>query len=304
MRLPVWPMLLKGVDCCVMTQKAKGVLAIITSAFAFAVMGALVRLCDECGEAVSCFQKGFFRNAIAFVIALCVFLRTSRGIAVSAIKNAKMLLLMRAVFGTLGIFANFYALSVIPIADGQALNKTAPFFTVLFAWFFLKEKPAWRQIVAIMIAFVGMLLVVRPGIDVFSSSDPLARCIALSGGIFAAAAYTTLRKLALLKIDGAFIVLLFSAFSCIASVPLTIMNFTPMNLAQVVIMICLGACAAVGQFGITLAYRFAAPKEIAIFDYTSIIFAAVLGFAFFSQIPDVLSFAGFIVIIVAALRLR
>lgn len=282
-----------------MSPKAKGIFSIVTSAFAFAAMGALVRLCDECGEAVSCFQKGFFRNAIAFLIALGVYLRSGRG-RVPPPKGAWPGLVMRSVFGTVGIFANFYALSVIPVADALALNKTAPFFTVLFAWVFLGEKASARQMAAVVAAFAGMLFVVRPGFEGSFAGEGAARLWGVAGGVFAAAAYATLRKLATVKVDGAFVVLFFSAFSCAASLPLTLMDYTPMNAAQLCIMLGAGSAAAVGQFGITLAYRFAAPKEIAAFDYTGVIFAGLLGFVFFAQTPDLLSVAGFAVIAAAA----
>lgn len=286
-----------------MSPKTKGILSIVTSAFAFAAMGALVRLCDECGEAVSCFQKGFFRNAIAFLIALAVFMRSGPARALPP-KGVWAYLLMRCVFGTVGIFANFYAFAVIPVADAQALNKTAPFFTVLFAWMFLGEKASRRQIFAIAAAFLGMLLVVRPDFAGPFAGEGAARFWGVAGGVFAGAAYATLRKLALLKADGTFVVLFFSAFSCLAAVPFTLADFTPMNAAQIAVMLGAGAAAAVGQFGITLAYKFAAPKEIAVFDYTSIIFAALMGFSLFGQIPDTVSVIGFAVIIAAALRLR
>lgn len=286
-----------------MSPKTKGILWLVTSAFAFAAMGSLVRLCDECGEAVSCFQKGFFRNAIAFLIALAVFMRTLSAKTLPP-KRVWGYLILRSLFGTVGIFANFYALAVIPVADGQALNKTAPFFTVLFAWMFLGEKASRRQIAAIATAFIGMLLVVRPGFGFSFAGEAVARFWGIAGGVFAGAAYATLRKLALLKTDGAFVVLFFSAFSCLAAVPFTVAEFTPMNGAQIAVMLSAGAAAAVGQFGITLAYKFAAPKEIAVFDYTSIIFAALMGFSLFGQIPDFMSVIGFVVIIAAAFRLR
>ena len=65
-----------------------------------------------------------------------------------------------------------------------------------------------------------------------------------------------------------------------------------------------GAGAALGQFGITLAYGYAAPRDIAVYDYTNILFTAVFGFVFFSQVPDLWSVLGFMAILVAAFRLR
>ena len=74
-----------------------------------------------------------------------------------------------------------------------------------------------------------------------------------------------------------------------------------MTLIQIIIMLGAGVGAAVGQFGITMAYRFAQPRQVAVYDYSNIIFTALLGFALFNQIPDWLSITGFITIIIAAI---
>ena len=105
-----------------------------------------------------------------------------------------------------------------------------------------------------------------------------------------------MRELGLLKMDGRFIVLFFSAFSCCASVPFLVFDYHPMTAAQVWILVGAGAGAAVGQFGVTAAYRYAQPRRIAVFDYTNILFAALLGYLAFGQVPDVFSWIGFALI--------
>ena len=272
----------------------------IASAFGFALMGVLVRLCDDYGGPVSSFQKSFFRNVIAFAVALAVFCRgcsAGQRISVSFGWRSWLVLVLRAAVGTVGVFAHFYALGEVPIADAQTLNKTAPFFTVIFAWLFLGERVARSQAAALAVAFAGMLLVVKPG---FAGADAFPLAIGLLGGVAAGGAYACLRKLGSCGVDGAFIVLFFSAFSCLASLPFMIAGFDPMNASQVLIMAGAGAGAALGQFGITAAYRFAAPRSIAVFDYTNIVFSAALGFVFFAQVPDLWSASGFVVIVCAA----
>ena len=88
----------------------------------------------------------------------------------------------------------------------------------------------------------------------------------------------------------------FSAFSCCASVPFLVFDYHPMTAAQVWILVGAGAGAAVGQFGVTAAYRYAQPRRIAVFDYTNILFAALLGYLAFGQVPDVFSWIGFALI--------
>ena len=282
------------------SDRTKGILCIVVSAFGFALMALFVRMCDDWGGPVSSFQKSFFRNVVALTIALAVYLRRSSRSIRPPVRSLGLLFL-RSALGTLGIFANFYALSHITIAEGQTLNKTAPFFTVLFAWLFLDEKANRRQLLTLLIAFVGVLLIAKPG---FAGANAFPLSIGLLSGACAGGAYACVRALRRQSVDSALIILFFSAFSCLASVPFMCTEFDPMTGGQVLILFGAGAGAAIGQFGITAAYGFAAPREIAVFDYSNILFTAALGFVFFSQIPDVLSLLGFAVIIFAAFRLQ
>ena len=299
-----------------LSSKAKGILALVTSAFGFALMALCVRLCDDYGAPVSSFQKSFFRNAVALMIATVVFVRNrhvppaalGRGVTKPPVQRrgrgrlaVRGLLLARSIFGTIGIFANFYALSKITISEGQTLNKTAPFFTVIFAYLFLKERVTLRQLGALGLAFAGTMLITKPG---FAGEAAFPLAMGLLGGLGAGAAYVCVRALCNRGVEPAFIILFFSAFSCLASVPFMVQGFDPMTAAQVAILLGAGGGAAIGQFGVTLAYGYAAPREIAVYDYTNILFTALFGFAFFGQIPDVWSCLGFAAILGAATRLR
>lgn len=284
-----------------MSDRTKGILSILASAFGFALMAMFVRLCDDFGAPISSFQKSFFRNVLALAIALGVFSAHHRRSGAGGLKpKCWGLVLLRSVLGTIGIFANFYALSHISIAEGQALNKTAPFFTVVFAWLFLGERANLRQFGALALAFAGVLLIVKPG---FAGAAAFPLAMGLLGGLCAGAAYACVRQLGVRKVEGAFIILFFSAFSCLASVPFMLCHFDPMTLGQVLSLLGAGLGAAIGQFGITAAYRYAAPRSIAVFDYTNILFTAAFGFCLFAQVPDVWSIAGFALVISAAATL-
>ena len=272
-------------------------------------MALFVRLCDDWGSPVSSFQKGFFRNLVALAIAAVAWWRVARGRTLDGRREtrnvlglrSKVLLLLRATLGTVGIFANFYALSHITIAEGQTLNKTAPFFTVLFAWLFLGEKATRRQVLPLVLAFFGVVLIAKPG---FAGAAAFPLAMGLLGGACAGGAYACVRGLRRHNVDPAFIILFFSAFSCLASVPFMIAGFDPMTWQQTLILLGAGASAALGQFGITLAYGYAEPREIAVFDYSNILFTAAFGFMCFAQVPDVWSVLGFAAILVAAFRMR
>lgn len=290
-------------------SRGKGIACIVASAFGFAVMAACVRLCDDCGGAVSSFQKSFFRNVVAFFIALGVYLKGCAEEGRSAWRlqigegalKPWLLLLLRSALGTVGIFANFYALGHIDIAESQTLNKTAPFFTVVFAWAFLGERAGWRTLGPLAFAFSGVLLIAKPG---FAGEAGFPLAIALLGGVCAGAAYAALRALGKTRMPSAFVILFFSAFSCLASIPFMICEFDPMTPTQLLVLLGAGAGAALGQFGVTLAYRMAAPRDIAVFDYSNIVFTAALGFALFGQVPDAFSAAGFALVLLAAWMMR
>ena len=283
-----------------LSGKAKGIIAIIISAFGFSLMALFVRLCDDVGGPVSAFQKGFFRNVVAFAIAAVVFWRSRGRDAPAPRLGAWAILLLRATLGTAGIFAHFYALGKISIAEGLTLNKTAPFFTVLFAWLFLGERANRRQLLTLALAFLGVVLIAKPG---FAGASAFPLMIGLLSGVCAGGAYACVRALRRHALSPSLIILFFSAFSCLASVPFMAAGFDPMTGRQVLVLLGAGAGAAIGQFGITLAYGYAAPKDIAVFDYSGILFAAAFGFLFFAQVPDLLSIAGFLSIILAAFLL-
>ena len=139
-----------------MTEKQKGILFIIISAFLFAVMNSFVKLAGD----IPPIQKAFFRNAGAFVIAVLVLLKQKNAVKIKM--NHLPLLVARALFGTLGIICNFYALTHLNLADASALSKLAPFFVVVFSFIFLKENIKLYQFIAIATAFMASLLIVKP----------------------------------------------------------------------------------------------------------------------------------------------
>lgn len=263
-------------------------------------MGMFVRMADLHGEPISAFQKSFFRNAVALAIAVAMFAKGARGkvsFGEGPAARRWTVLALRAAVGTAGIFGNFYALGKLDLSDAMMLNKLAPFFTVLFSWLFIKERISLRQGLCLAGAIAGAALVVKPG---FGAMPALPALCGVSSGVCAGAAYTCVRQLGIMKMDGRFVVLFFSAFSCLASAPFLVFDYHPMTAAQTATLVGAGAGAAAGQFGITAAYRFAEPRRIAVFDYTNILFSALLGYLAFGQKPDAFSWCGFAAIVAMA----
>ncbi|HCT65577.1 MAG TPA: EamA family transporter [Lachnospiraceae bacterium] len=271
-----------------MSRKAKGIIFIIMAAFCFSAMNTFVKLSGDLPP----IQKSFFRNAIAFWIALFILIRTEEKFKFNA-KNLPFLI-SRSIFGTVGIICNFYAVDHLLLSDASMLNKLSPFFAVLASFFILKERVSFVQIISIIIAFIGSLFIIKPSFWAFSSSYPAL--IGLLGGACAGISYTFVRYLGNRGEQGAFIVMFFSGFSCLSVLPFFIFDFHPMTPIQVFYLLMAGISASGGQFAITNAYFNAPAKEISIFDYTQVIFAALLGLVLFAQYPDIYSVTGYVLI--------
>lgn len=275
-------------------KRYKGIICIIMSAFCFALMSFFVRMAGDLPP----IQKSFFRNFVAAIFAGIILMKN--GVPFHCKKENLGYMLGRSICGTIGILCNFYAVDHLVLADASMLNKMSPFFAVIFSYFLLKEKITVPQGLFVIGAFVGSLFVIKP---TFSNMDLLPSLIGLCGGIGAGAAYTMVRKLGVRGEKGPFIVFFFSTFSCVVTLPWLLFDYHPMSLAQIGILLFAGLSAAGGQFSITAAYCYAPAREISVYDYSQIIFSAGLGFFFFEQIPDLLSWIGYAVICLMAVAM-
>lgn len=269
-------------------DKIKGIFYIVLSAFFFALMNMCVRLSGD----LPSIQKSFFRNLIALLIALVTIKK--QNIRFSGEKGNIKYLVLRSLFGTVGILGNFYAVDHLVLADASMLNKMSPFFAILFSVIILKEKVKPAQLLIVLGAFIGSLFIIKPTVI---GMDMIPAMVGFMGGVCAGAAYTYVRKLSSCGEKGPFIVAFFSGFSCLVTLPFLLFDFHAMSLYQVAMLLLAGMAAAGGQFTITAAYSHAPAREISVYDYSQIIFSALLGFIVFGQVPDVYSWLGYVIII-------
>lgn len=268
-------------------KKNMGIYMIILSALCFAVMNMFVKLSGD----IPSIQKSFFRNLIAAIIAFSFLIKSGYGFRVK--KENIGLLLGRSICGTIGIIANFYAVDHLLLADASIIQKLSPFFVIIFSYFLLKENVNLVQIFSIFVAFIGALFVVKPS---FASPSFVPSLVAMIGAMGAGMAYTMVRMLSQRGVKGPQIVFYFSLFSCVCVVPYLIFDFHVMSLQQTCYLLLAGIAAAGGQFSVTAAYSYAAGKDISLFDYSQVVFAAILGFFVFGQIPDLYSWLGYALI--------
>lgn len=259
------------------------------SALFFSGMSSFINLSGD----VPIAQKVFFRNLVAFFISSITLLKKHERFVWN--KGCLPYHLIRSGAGLVGVFGNFYATTKMnTTADAAILNKMSPFFTLVFSAIFLKEKVKPKQAVAIGVAFIGAMFVIKPSMH---NVELLPSVAGFVGGLCAGAAYTCVRHLGNKGENGRFTVFFFSVFSCFCTLPYLIFDFHPMTKMQWIYLIMVGVCAAGGQFTITAAYTFAPSREISVYDYSNVIFTAISGYFFLGgQIPDLWSFVGYIII--------
>ena len=271
-----------------MSNRTKGTLSIMLAALSFAMMSVFIRLSGD----IPSMQKAFFRNFVAVIFALIIMLKNREPFHPPE-KKHWLFLFARAAFGTVGLICNFYAVDHLTLSDASMLNKMSPFFAIVVSYFLLKEKLTPWQALGVAAAFLGSLLIIKPSPVNMALVPSL---VGLLGGFGAGVAYSFVRLMSKKGVHSSLIVFVFSSVSCLVCLPFFISIHAPMTAFQLLCLMLAGCCGCAGQFAITAAYRFAPAREISVYDYTQIIFAALLGWLFFRQMPDLLSILGYIII--------
>jgi len=253
------------------------------------MMSVFVKLSGD----VNAIQKTFIRNGVSMVIA-AGFVLYYKERFIGKKENQKYLLL-RSVLGLIGVILSFYAIDNLVLSDADMLNKMSPFITIMCAAIFLKEYVKRYQIIAIIVAFVGTLFIIKPALDL----DVVSYGAGIFSAVFAGAAYTVLRVLGNRE-QFYTVVFYFSAFSTLVLLPYVIFFYDPMTMKQFIYLLAAGLFATIGQFGITVAYKFAPPKDISIFFYATVVYSSILSIIIFGESPDLLSIVGYVTIFAAS----
>ena len=270
-----------------MSQKSQGILCMLSSAFFFALMSLFIRLAGD----VPVMEKCFFRNVVAAVIAFILIVKDKEKIEIG--KGNLKFLFARSICGFLGMLCNFYATGIMALSDAQMLQKLSPFFSIVSSAIILKEIAGKSDWIAFAVAFFSSLLIVKPTF----SFDVVPALIGMLGGATAGCAYTFIRVLTERGVKNHIIIFFFSTFSTILLLPNLIFNFHSMTGMQFFYLMMTGISAAGGQLSITAAYKKAPAKEISVYSYAQVAFAALFGFVVLSQMPDWISIVGYILII-------
>ena len=233
-------------------------------------------------------QLAFMRAVIALGFVAPLILRN--GISVMK-TDVFPLHLLRSFFTYGGMMCWFYAVSVIPISDYTALLYFQPIFTILFAMLILREKAGSRTWGAVAVAFVGALIILRPGIQEIS----LGIIAAISTAVLFAGVNTCMKFLS--RTDSAAVMVAYvSILMLVLSAVPAWLYWTDPVLADAPAILGVGMFALLGQYAITRAIAVADARVIQPFDFSRLITAALLGWIFFGETSDIYTWAGALVI--------
>jgi drug/metabolite transporter (DMT)-like permease len=266
----------------------------VAAGFAFALMGAAVKLA---AEEVSNVMVVFFRNAVALV----VLLPWAAGQGRSAFRTTQLGgHLVRGLAGVTAMAMFFFAIARMPLAGAMLLNQSFPLFLPLGERLWLRDATGSRAWPSLLLGFAGIVVILRPGAELFT---PVA-IVGLASAVFAAIAQVGIRRLTRTE-PIARIVFYFAAIGTAASaLPLPWVWRSP-STAGWVALIAIGLLATLGQFSLTRSYAHAPAALVGPFVYTGVLFAAMLDWIVWQRLPDLFFVLGALPIVAGgALMLR
>lgn len=272
----------------------RGALLMIGSSLLFAAMGAIVKIVSQSlpNEMVV-----FFRSAFGLLALAPWFLHKGmRGLATRHFPQH----LVRGLAGLAAMYCFFYALAHMRLAEATLLNYTTPLFIPLIAYVWLGEAVPRRMSGMLAIGFIGVALILKPGLALF---QPVA-LVGLASGVLAALAMTSIRGLTRTE-PTTRIVFYFTAISTVVSAVPLVWSWTTPPIEFWGLLVAMGALASAAQLLMTRAYAQAPAAQIGPFVYTIVVFAGIIGWTLWDEVPDGFSLLGTVLVCLAgALAIR
>lgn len=269
----------------------RGAAFAVLAAASFALMAACVK---GASAVVRSEMIVFFRSAVGLLVLMPWLLRQGReGIRTQRLGGH----LWRAAFGVCAMYAFFYALGHLHLAEAILLTYSTPLFIPFIAWAWIHEPPPPVIFPAIVLGLVGIVLIARPqaGLGV----SPASAAGVLSG-LCAAAAMVSIRRIADTE-PAPRVVFYFSALSTlISAVPLA-WSWSTVSGQALGLLIAIGVLATLGQLCLTRAYALAPAARIGAFTYVAVVFGGLIGWALWGERPDAASGAGMALVVACCL---
>jgi drug/metabolite transporter (DMT)-like permease len=271
----------------VLTDAARGMAWMLGSALCFTIMAICLKLLAQAQYPES--QMVFARCAAGFLVILPFALRAG-GEALRIHRPGAVF--MRGLYSTIGFFAGFYAFAHMPLADAQAISFGRVLFVVIFAVWLLQEKVGWRRWAAVGVGFIGMVMMVKPGMAPLD----LATACALASALFFGLAIVTVKDLT--KDHSTFTLVLYTnAFTTIAGLPFAFFGWVTPDPWHAVLFIVLGIAGVGAQSCYVRALSHGDASLVGLVDYVRLPMALLFGFLLFAEQPDLLTMVGAAVII-------
>ena len=266
----------------------------LISALLFAALSALVR---QLSDVTPVGQLVFFRSACAIPPVLIIY--ALRGELMEAVRTNRVFgQLGRGALSVGGMYTNFSALTRLPLADATAISFASPLITVALAAIILKEKVRVYRWSAVLVGFAGVIVMLIPHLDISLYVAAGAMATATVGSIFAlvsafcnAGTVIQTRRLTQSETTSS-IVFYFSLVTALAGlVTLPFAWHTPTG-SELMMLVAMGVFGGIGHIFLTESYRYAAASVVAPFDYTSMLWALLLGYWLFGELPSALVYLG------------
>ncbi len=237
-------------------------------------------------------EVAFFRNLFGFLVLMPALVRSR----FTAFRTTKLHLhALRGGVNSISMMMFFSALAITPLAEATALAYTAPLFMTIGAVFFLGETLRARRIAALVVGFIGALIVLRPGLVPLD----LGPILVVSSAVLWAVSMIDIKILS--RTDSS---LTIATYMLVFVTPITgiaaLFVWQAPGLEHLGWMFLLGGLGSVGHILFAEAFKLADTTVLMPLDFTKMIWAAVLGFLFFGQVPDLWTWIGGTVIFASA----
>ena len=263
------------------TDNLRGIMWMLGSTVCLALMHTTIH---HVSDTVHPFVVVFFRLFFALIVVIPFFIRDG----LAPLKTSKLgLLTLRGVLNFGAMLCFFMALSMAPIADVTALSFTAPLFATLLAVLILKEKLGWRRVAAIVVGFVGTLVVLRPGFAEISTGYILV----LVATIFWGACVIIIKTLSRTESSVTITTYMSLVMAPLALVPALFVWSWP-SLTDFAWLAFLGLLGGCGQMAVSQALRHAETHVAMPFDFVRLIWVSITGYLFFAEVPDIFVWLG------------
>jgi len=284
-------------------NSTKGILSKLFAIFLFSIMASLIK---ATADAVPPWQAVFFRSF--FAMPVIIIWLAQRGELRTGLKvNNPMGHVWRGLIGTTAMVLTFASLGLLPLPDATSIGFTAPLMMVVFAAMFLNERVRLFRISAVLIGLVGVGIIFYPRLTLFDGGGPetlalLGAVVALGAAMVRALAHIHIRKLTQTDQTSA-IVFYFSLTSTtigLLSLPFGWVMPSAMDFA---LLVAAGLIGGTAQIFLTTGYKYAEASTLAPFEYVSMIFAVVIGYFVFAEVPTSATLIGSGIIILAGIAI-